>query len=160
MPPEVKTGEMFHEFPRANSMFLVTANSLINMSGQLVMGAGAAKQLTKALPNAKAIFGMEIGPNVREYGVKTVTSPLAKNFHVGIFQTKYSPYDTSNVKLIARSAKELMVLLTRMQLNNRITGDFVVNMNYPGIGLGGLSENAVWPVLAGLPDIVKIWKRV
>jgi hypothetical protein len=160
MPPVIKHGNMLKEaFPKDNSILLVSASALINVSGQLVMREPYVAGLKSLLTNAPKKFGDVIGSNVRIYGVRTLKCTRADNFEVGIFQTKYQPSQVAELSLISSSVKALLALLTtRITASERRGLPLEVNMNYPGIETEGLTETMVWPIIEHLPELVNVWK--
>ncbi len=76
---------------------------------------------------------------------------LLMNGKYGAAQVKYNFRDKANTSLIAFS----MAFLTDEAKTNR----YIYNLNYPGIGNGGLDKNIVRPILDILPDNVYVWEK-
>lgn len=70
----------------------------------------------------------------------------------GAFQVKYRFNDKARTDLIRFSA----AALKGAAINNR---EELFNLNYPGIGNGGLKEYEVRPILEVLPENVCVWKK-
>ena len=149
---EIKTGDMFKGAGRVghHNIILATACSVINKQGRLVMGKGAAKSLLTLVPDCNKLFARWIKaddyPHQIIYGLL-----IAYSLHYGLFQTKMHWKNPSELELIQYSTK---MLKTEAINNSHIT----YNLNYPGIGLGGLTEAEVLPIIQELPNNVKIWK--
>lgn len=138
-------------------MILFPANGhLVRGQGgrRLVMGAGAAKQVKEMFSHidrelAQAIrqVGEEIEGRrgVYKFGVAAYTSGI------GAFQSKLSWRDKSSLELIEFSVGKLQNRLNK-------NPELLVELIYPGIGLGGLRESDVSPLLEVLPDSVTAWK--
>jgi len=140
-------------FAHPASLILVTTNSYVRSNGTLVMGRGAASQLKNYLPNCESIFGHMVQHTTRghvmaRYGI--CIHPYAQNgVNYGIFQVKYHWGKPAIPELIAHSVSKLT------QIAHLYPS---ISLNYPGIGNGGLSEEAVWPMVYDLPDNVTVWK--
>jgi hypothetical protein len=149
---KIITGEnLFSELGKAD-LLLFTANSTLNREKALVMGAGAALTARQRMPDLSHALGVRIlgrGGSGGKYGIVSVQTQ--NNKRVGAFQTKYHFRDKADIELIAFSC----MMLKRFAPNfERIA------MNYPGIGLGGLSEHLVQPIIETLPDNVFIYKNI
>jgi len=71
-------------------LFLITANSFVKHTGQLVMGAGIARQACDRFPGLDAILGQAIREtcgHLGEYGL--LVSPHWPAASLGVFQVKY-----------------------------------------------------------------------
>lgn len=143
-------GDMFNATP---DVLLVTTNAFVRSDGGLVMGRGAAFQMTQKYPGSQAEFGRLVQqwrasyPN-QPYGV--LASLEWQNPMLAIFQVKYHFRDEADLGLIRNSVKALGEWA---RLDSRVT--FAVN--FPGIGNGRLSDAAVLPLLKPLPDNVGVW---
>jgi hypothetical protein len=71
---------------------------------------------------------------------------------IGLFQVKIRFSDMASLDLIRASVEKLVQWCKQ-------NPTVAVNLNFPGIGNGGLSEAVVRPLLDSLPDQVRIWKR-
>lgn len=130
---------------------LVTTNCSLRKDGALVMGRGAASEAKVKYPGCALRFGTMID-NFRAlhgnlvYGV--ILDPESK---LGIFQVKYSFWESASLYLIENSVESLVGLHT---LDPGVT----YAMNFPGIGNGKLSRASVLPLLKKLPDTVEVWE--
>lgn len=117
----------------------VTTNSIVKANGELVMGAGLAKQFADrytSLPNDLGVCVYRNGNHV--YGFqysKTVIS----------FPTKHHWKDPSDLVLIAQSARELVQCADDNNLQKIV-------LPRPGCGLGQLTWAQVKPVLEPILD--------
>ncbi len=111
------------------------------------MGRGAALELRQLVPDIDLIFGRMILESCGHLGLYG----LLMNGKYGAAQVKYNFRDKANTSLIAFS----MAFLTDEAKTNR----YIYNLNYPGIGNGGLDKNIVRPILDILPDNVYVWEK-
>jgi len=146
----LRQGDMFESKP---DVMLVTTNAFIRNDGGLVMGRGAAFQLTQKYPEAQAEFGRLVScwsatnPN-QPYGV--LTSFKWEKPVLAIFQVKNHFRDEADLGLIENSVRCLTLwAVTKPSVK------FAVN--FPGIGNGRLSDTAVLPLLKPLPNNVEVW---
>lgn len=155
----VKTGNMLDHLAECD-MLLFTANSKLQNNGLLIMGAGAALAVKLRWPKLPAVLGSKIRQNYGDEGTYYILSagvtkiPIADGMHpleVCAFQTKIKPSDDADLNLITTAVSRLITWAKEAP-------DKRFYLNYPGIGLGHLSEGAVWPLLAKLPENVTIWK--
>jgi hypothetical protein len=68
------------------------------------------------------------------------------------FQTKTNWRNPADLNLIAYSAGQLDTLARKWK-------HATFHLNFPGIGLGGLREDEVEPIIRTLPENVVIWKK-
>lgn len=123
-----------------------TSNGMTKKDGRLVMGAGVAKQFRDTFPN----LDQEAGTAVKTYGHRCQTVRqmmyLGNSLNIISFPTKYDWKDKSDIKLIKRSAMQLM------EMTNKY-GWKAVYLPAPGVSNGGLSwENEVKPLLIKMLD--------
>ncbi len=159
-------GDMFHMWGRTD-LLLVTTNSTVTSAGNLVMGRGAAKQLKETFPQIARILGEDVESKIwhhaangekTHYGLIVVPeSVFLCGQNVGIFQVKYHYSHKALLALIEYST----TLLFQWIVKHR--ADFSANyprvdINYPGIGNGGLTKKEVEPIIKLLPDCVHIWE--
>jgi hypothetical protein len=136
-------------------VLLVTTNAYVKLSGLLVMGRGAAYQMTQEYPGSQAEFGMLVAlhnslrPNT-PYGL--IMSERWRDPFLGIFQVKRYFKDVADLGLIEYSTR-LLNLEARRHPEDRYA------LNYPGIGNGHRAMAQVQPLLDPLPDNVEVWTR-
>jgi hypothetical protein len=149
--PTFETGDMWNEFGKPNTLFVVTTNSTIKKDGCLVMGRGLAKSVRDRLFGIDAALGKLIQAQriPDDYGLLILDY---KGKKVGAFQVKTYYAEAASPALIRKAATKLAAW----------AGDhpgYTVNINYPGIGCGRLPEEVVRPLLDVLPENVHIWTR-
>ena len=141
--PTFKTGEMF----RAQGLKIVTTHSFVMKGRNLLMERGAALELRQMVPNIEFTFGemiIETCGHLGAYG-------LLIHREYGVAQIKYDFRDKADITIITYS---MALLAVKAKSNGHI-----YNINYPGIGHGGLSKEEVKPLLDILPDNVHVWER-
>ena len=157
--PTFKFGDMFEEWNKPDTLFLVTTNSVINYRKELVMGAGAAKALHLRAPKLGKAFAERIEKK-QPYGLIVFKKKqLERMFghwcrlfcHVGAFQVKEHFRDAAKPELIELAAG----MLKEWAIDNP---NIQINLNMPGIGHGRLTEAQVLPLLQELPASVNIWR--
>jgi hypothetical protein len=142
--PTFRKGEMF----KASGFIIVTTNSFLTSEVKLVMGRGAAWQLKTRVPGIEGIFGKMIHESCGHLGCYGLI------FHkrYGAAQVKYRFNEKARLQLIRLSMNMLSVKASRDR--NRI-----FNINFPGIGNGGLRKDQVESLLNVLPDNVHVWEK-
>lgn len=154
----LKQGNMFN-IVKESDLFCITTNGKIGVRNNLIMGRGIAKGLRDLFPkiqydaaNNIRKFGNYIGSNVWEYGFLAFNNPyLDKPNEFGLFQTKLDWTGKSKIVYIKNAVDNLLLYLDRRPEIQK------VDLNYPGIGNGGLTKKDVFPIISRLPDIVTIW---
>lgn len=153
----LKKGQMFSCAGLEKHWVVVTTNCVVKKDGSLVMGAGAALDLCNYDPEAPKIFGSMIS----YHDFILANSPRGKikygcKFYdekrLGIFQTKYHYKDSSVIDLIEYSAN----VLKNFAISRH---NDIFNLNYPGIGYGGLDKDDVHDVIRMLPENVHVWVK-
>ncbi len=141
--PIFRKGELFS----SRGCIIVTTNSFLTSECKLVMGRGAALQLKRKEPGIDMIFGklvFDTCGHLGRYG-------LLFHERYGIAQVKYRFNEKADLELITYS----MNMLKETAKPNR---DSRYNINFPGIGYGGLSKDEVMPILERLPNNIIIWE--
>ena len=127
----------------------ITTNGITNASGQAIMGRGVALQAANLYPELKT----HLGSSLRSGGNKVYYWP---EYDIVTFPTKHHWKQDADLRLIEKSAWELMILV----INNSWKR---VLLPAPGTLNGKLSwSNEVKPMLEKLqlPDsIVVIWNE-
>ncbi len=142
--PIFKTGEMFH----ARGFLIVTTNSSLTSGMKLVMGRGAAWILKMKAPGIDRVFGKMISETCGHLG----RYGLLFHQRYGALQVKYRFDEKARVELIEFSLRKLAEI-AKESPNSKF------NINYPGIGNGGLSKREVKSLLDVLPDNVCVWEK-
>ena len=112
----------------------VTTNGTLLTNGNLVMGGGCAKEAKQRYPTLPS----NLGKRIKEGGNRCYVCNYER---IISFPTKEEVYNNSLVKLIEKSAKELVDISRAMGLEK-------VYIPRPGCDLGGLNwKRQVKPVL-------------
>ena len=133
-------------------LFLITTNSFVKHTGQLVMGAGIARQARDRFPGLDTTLGQAIREtcgHLGEYGL--FISPRWPATRLGLFQVKRHWSTDAILDLIHQSADQLTQWASTHP-------DCRIDLNFPGIGNGRLSPDQVLPVIKQLPDNVHVWQ--
>lgn len=122
----------------------ITTNGIIKKDGRAVMGAGVAKIANNLfhLDDKLAAHLRTNGNTVADLGMYTHQQ---SQYHILSFPTKEHWMESSNLDLIASSAKQLVTLCNA-------SGYDRVYLTPPGCGCGGLSWKDVEPVLSPILD--------
>jgi hypothetical protein len=139
--PIFKKGEMIY----APGYIIVTTNSFLTPDTKLVMGRGAAWGLKTKVPGIDQMFGRMIHETCGHLG----RYGLLFYGRYGALQVKRGFNEKANTALIEFSLKKLAEIAKK-------SPDSKFNINYPGIGNGGLSKSEVRPLLDVLPDNVYV----
>jgi hypothetical protein len=136
-------------------LVVVTTNGVLNKARHLVMGKGAALEAAKRYPNLAVTAGAEIlkgqYPSVPQFGELIYIYGFIgfPEMGVGLFQTKFHWRGTSDLELIEAACG----LLKKFIKSHDIAS---ARLNFPGINNGGLTREAVLPVISSLPDSVTV----
>jgi len=136
----LEKGDMWSEWGES-SLWLFTGNSYINKADELVMGCGLALAVKEQFPELPLRLGRKI-PHLGIYGTVRVGN-------IGAFQVKRHFGDKAELSLIGYSCIELMRDIDECER---------VDLNFPGIGAGGLKREQVLPIISELPDCVHVWE--
>lgn len=117
------------------SVLCITTNGFLKKSGECVMGRGIALQAAKRIP----ILPMILGELISGHGNHTHLLGIFGDYMLFSYPTKHNWYEKSDLKLIARSAQELVTL--------RGDNESPVYIPRPGCSNGGLDWEDVKPVI-------------
>lgn len=138
----------------AGHVYAFTANSVI-YRGALIMGGGAALAAREAFPGVDELLAKEIDKVIFDETYGAVIVPY-EDFYVMAFQTKTQPSLPSYLNVIEEACCVCCELLRKMFPDQP---DIPVHLNYPGIGLGGLTPDDVGPIIEPLlPDNIIVYK--
>lgn len=144
-------------------IYVCTSNGVVIVSGsrpRLVMGRGAARSMQTMFKDCPERFATEISahhkPVSRDthealYNYGGAAYYCRNGVTLGIFQTKLHWKAPSKMEII-RDATDWWLEHAKLYPSQQIS------MNFPGIGLGGLDERVVLPVISVLPDNVTVCK--
>ena len=120
----------------------VTTNGIVKSNGNLVMGAGIAKQFANKYPELPSILGKKVA----FYGNIPFYIKYPRSTGIVSFPTKNHYSDKSDLDLIVKSAKKIKLLADKFYWTK-------VAIPAPGVGLGGLSwKDEVAPALQEIFD--------
>lgn len=150
--PIFEYGNMF-DILNQTDLFCITTNASIR-TGRLSMGKGIALEAKKKFPELPRIAGAELQFSGMFYGFRIV---YCDGYKFGLFQTKdYARYN-SNTYLISDSLRHMLYHLRDYENRNGKPYSRV-DLNYPGIGEGGLNIKHIFNrVNTLLPPYVHVW---
>jgi hypothetical protein len=128
-------------------LFLFTSNPIVNSRGLAVMGRGIAKQIADKYPQVQREFGDYLkfpGPDFSCDRLCIVDNQL-----VGFFMVKDHWRSPARLDIISDSVDELGAMASAYDR---------IDLNFPGIGNGKLTREAVLPIIQFLPDNVHVWE--
>ena len=146
--PKFEFGNVWNEHQNTDA-FLITTNSYIRNDGELVMGRGIAKESKDLFEGLPLALGNKIEKRCGHLGTYGIF-PSGQNKIVA-FQVKTHFKNDAELGLIENSAGQLSKVAKKYS-------DKRFDLNFPGIGWGGLNEEKVKPILKPLPDNVHIWR--
>lgn len=159
----LERGDMWSIFG-VTDWFLITTNPCVRKDGRAVMGRGIAKQAADMFPGLAEKFG-SILPNLDpwEHPVFTIKT-VGYHFGLGVMDCKIGCFmvkdhwkNQARLDIIQNSCIRLTEILDTI---TRVYGEPIrVDLNFPGIGNGGLSRDDVLPIIEQLPDNVHIWEK-
>jgi hypothetical protein len=141
-----ETGNMWSAY-NGKDPFIFTANNTIDRRGWLVMGAGMARQVKYRYNYVAEFFGSAIS----QLDDKDYLILLHPGTMIAALQVKRHFRDKALLPLVDNSIR----MLKTWAINSP---NLEFNLNYPGIGYGKLALAEVEPLLAPLPDNVRIWR--
>ena len=147
--PIYEVGDMWSIWEETD-LFLITTNATLKANGALVMGRGIAREARDRFPGLDLALGKAIGESGRVYGL--LVSPRWPAKKLGAFQVKRHYREPADLELIRFSTEQLLAWLEEHP-------GVRVDLNFPGIGNGGLPIQAVRPIVDMLPPNVHIWQR-
>jgi len=136
-----------------NAYMTVTTNGYVNRKGQCVMGRGIALEVARRWPQ----IPLELGHLVQMHGnhvYDLIEYHSAENFvrvwrRLFSFPVKHTWSEPADLRLIRRSAEELVVLLAQLKQSGVKRK---VYMTRPGCGNGRRTWEEVKPILAPILD--------
>lgn len=133
-------------------LFCITTNSFVKGNGELVMGRGIALEALKRFPELPRKLGYEILKLPHKVPTKVKYHFIwYPPLHIAAFQVKYHYRDKAKIELIKKSCEKLKIFA-------RQRPTWRIDLNFPGIGYGGLDKADVLPTLRNLPDNIHVWE--
>jgi hypothetical protein len=144
-------GNMWDVYEESD-LFCITTNSYVTGSGHLVMGRGIAEEAAEKFPELPAAFGSLILDYARDSSTK-INYYLVHHvaLHMAAFQVKYHYRHPARIELIKGATKKLSQMA-----RERPTWRF--DLNFPGVGYGGLERDLVLKAIQRMPDNIHIWE--
>lgn len=132
-------------------LFLITTNPITRKDGAAVMGRGIAKEAATKFPEIQRSFGqfLESQDNKPHNNCDWICQLDGQD--VGYFMVKKHWAAKADLDIIKRSTNSLMEWLDIKDWGR-------VDLNFPGIGNGGLVREDVLPIIQLLPDNVHVWE--
>jgi hypothetical protein len=153
---KLEKGNMWSVYDESD-LFCITCNSSLLNNGNLVVGRGIAKEAADRLPDLAFMIGYEVQRECGPYGIYGLIIPHYKFYlrieKIAAFQTKTYWRQPARLDIILRSVAALLKWIEDHPEAKRI------DLNFPGIGLGGLSKDEVLPLIQVLPGKVHIWEK-
>lgn len=137
----------------STDLFLITTNPVVRKDGAVVMGRGIALEAKTRFPELPYDFGVKLKKlealkRVRKMG----TIGVYEHQPVGYFMVKDHFAQEAKLSIIQASVRDLLAFLCDGP------EDYSVDLNFPGIGNGGLDRELVLPIIEQLPDNVHVWE--
>jgi len=144
----LERGNMWDAF--GQGIFMITTNPIVRKDGAVVMGRGIALEAKTRFPELPFLFGERL----QENGGKPFIDYICHcgNTPIWYFMVKDHWREPAKKEIIQKSVEELSNWITQENLNLRI------DLNFPGIGNGGLAREEVLPIIQQLPDNVHVWE--
>lgn len=152
----LERGDMWSVFGTTD-WFLITTNPIVNKAGLAVMGRGMAKQAADRFPALRADLASRIKSRKLAGNLcGAYTIGAYDGTKVGCFMVKDHWKEQARLSLISQSCQDLCEVID----SNAVVHDYPirVDLNFPGIGNGGLAREAVLPIIERLPDNVHVWE--
>ena len=141
--PIFKTGSLLS----APGIKIVTASSFLTSERKLFMGRGLARDLKIKVPGIDKIFGsmvLENGGHAGRYGLLVYE-------RWGVFQVRYRFNESPDFELITFGME--MARAFAQETN------YIIHLEFPGIGEGELTKEEVRPIVETLPGNVYVWEK-
>jgi hypothetical protein len=164
MPRFIQKSLMTPPKDKEKLMIFCTTNGTINMTRRtLVMGKGAALAMRAQVGGCDGVAALDILKKQQD-GIATFLGTYGNlaiyEYHIcrmgnwnnvilGGFQVKYYYGNKADLILIKESVVRLREIALRYN-------EWTLRVNFPGIGLGGLKQEEVKPLLLDLPDNVEV----
>jgi hypothetical protein len=150
----IEVGNMWDAWDAAN-LFLFTANGVVDKKDRLVMGGGIALQTRNRFPEVDHAIGRYLRAHSEPqedgiYRFGLLVSPTYPSAKLGAFQSKLHYRNPSTMNIINYSISKLREWCSK-------NPEAQVHLNWPGVGLGGLTHRQTLLSLYTLPDTVHVW---
>jgi hypothetical protein len=127
------------DFKSKQTPICITTNGFVKINGECVMGRGIAYQAARKYPK----LPLELGKRIKSFGNNVFYFP---DYDIITFPTKHHWADTADLKLIERSASNLLSMLIDDEYGvfAEVTKIYLVR---PGCSNGKLDWKDVKPVI-------------
>lgn len=129
-------------------IFMITTNPIIRKDGAVVMGRGIALEAKTRFPQLPYDFGNSLS----RHGDRGVDY-IGEYDHVPIYYFMVKDHWAA-MAYTARIQFSVNRILREPYLCHRR-----IDLNFPGIGNGGLTMREVLPIVTQLPDNVHVWEK-
>lgn len=142
------------------NVIVFTGNLTLKSNGHAVMGSGIAAEIARIYPSAPLWIGDQLKEcyHCHSNGYDAISQqkkPLRAFFYAGLnlamLATKKHFSERSSIKLIREG-------VTVLRNECLIREEKIFNLNFPGIGLGGLKKEEVLPIIEELPSNCIVWE--
>lgn len=132
-------------------IFMITTNPIRKNDGAVVMGRGIALEAKQRYPELPHDFGKQLTrfPHLDSVGL----IGNYDNVPIYYFMVKDHWAHKAKLDIIQRSVEAIDYWFYISDTNDR------VDLNFPGIGNGGLNREDVLPIIEKLPDNFHIWEK-
>lgn len=135
----------FWDYAHDYDALVCTTNCVVKANGELVMGAGIAKQFASKFYHLPKVWGSQLKGKSKKlescvFVHRNSSSSYLQGKFLIAFPTKYDWREKSDIKLIERSAFQLLTITEAF-------GWTKVLMPRPGCANGGLTWEEVEPIL-------------
>lgn len=145
----LERGNMWDAF--GQGIFMITTNPIVRKDGAVVMGRGIALEAKTRFPTLPVDFGNKLKTLIPYHGDGAVGwIGDYENTPIWWFMVKDHWANKASVDIITQSTNLVDVLFGDT--------DSRVDLNFPGIGNGGLAREEVLPIIQRLPDNIHIWE--
>lgn len=146
----LEKGDMWDVFGKTDC-FIITTNPVVRNDGAVVMGRGIAKQVKDRFPEFPYDFARVRDPATLGYGAISNTGVVGRydGQLMGFFMVKDHWREPAVLDIIEDSVSDIMEWANHYDR---------IDLNFPGIGNGGLDRALVLPIIEQLPDNVHVWE--
>lgn len=132
-------------------LFLITTNPITRKDGAAVMGRGIAKEAATKFPEIQRSFGqlLESQDNRPHNNCDWICTIDGQD--VGYFMVKRHWAAKAELPIIEASVDNLWKWIEELAWER-------IDLNFPGIGNGGLDRELVLPIIQQLSDNVHVWE--
>lgn len=146
----LEKGDMWSVFGKT-TIFMITTNPIMKKDGSIVMGRGIAKQAKEKFPSIPFDFGEQRRKMfLNTYNVGYIGT--YEDQDVWYFMVKDHWANKARLDIISNACAEIKTWVSFSEKGERI------DLNFPGIGNGGLTREEVLPIIETLPNNVHVWE--